>query len=87
MHIPVVRGVNAKHEVKVFSGGLGLPVKDIFFLSVNVFKVTLQKMNQRRALSPLPKPTNFPKTQSAQVSFSHWLNFKICMCVCVVFRS
>lgn len=35
--------------------GLDLPVKDISFYQPAFKKVTLQKMNQRGALSPLPK--------------------------------
>lgn len=66
--------------------GLDLPVKDISFYQPAFKKVTLQKMNQRGALSPSPKWTKLPpNTLPAPISFSHLMNFFKNLCVKCVY--
>lgn len=72
--------------------GLDLPVKDISFYQPAFKKVTLQKMNQRGALSPLHKVNKTSPQHSTSSDFIFTLDelFKksVCeMCVCVVLRS
>lgn len=73
--------------------GLDLPVKDISFYQPAFKKVTLQKMNQRGALSPLPKANKTSPQHSSSSDFIFTLGEllkkkSVCeMCVCVVLRS
>lgn len=73
--------------------GLDLPVKDISFYQPAFKKVTLQKMNQRGALSPLPKVNKTSPQHSTSSDFIFTLGEllkkkSVCeMCVCVVLRS
>lgn len=73
--------------------GLDLPVKDISFYQPAFKKVTLQKMNQRGALSPLPKANKTSPQHSTSSDFIFTLGEllkkkSVCeMCVCVVLRS
>lgn len=73
--------------------GLDLPVKDISFYQPAFKKVTLQKMNQRGALSPLPKVNKTSPQHSTSFDFIFTLGEllkkkSVCeMCVCVVLRS
>lgn len=73
--------------------GLDLPVKDISFYQPAFKKVTLQKMNQRGALPPLPKANKTSPQHSSSSDFIFTLGEllkkkSVCeMCVCVVLRS
>lgn len=56
--------------------GLDLPVKDISFYQPAFKKVTLQKMNQRGALSPPQSEQNFPPTlYQLRFHFHTWWTF------------